>query len=203
METEQAETKRMLRELGDQAKRVARERSAYDGAWEEARRARVELLAAIVDAVRPALPALGSGLALRWSSHGVDAASAKAPFRAVLVGQMQKGPSLPCRFALASDSRRGRYGGTALYLTDEGVFVDLEYDGAWSDVPGEVSKWEAKWCPMTADDVVAEYDVADVLDRLTTALVQQAHGATPMRTANLLTRAKQLQALTKMLRGMR
>lgn len=199
METQKDETAKLLHDLGDRARRVARDRSDYDGAYNEAKAARADLLTAIIDAVKPALPALCSGVPLLWSYPKIS----EGPVIRALQLTQPRGPAFPVRFALATDSRRGRYGGTALYLTDHGQLIDMSFDGPWSDVPGEVSSWEAKWSPLTAQQATEEYDIHEIIDRLTTALVEEAKGKRPMRTASLLTRARQLQALTTMLRGMK
>lgn len=192
--------KQVINELAEQAKKVGRQQTDYDEAWDAEHRARAELLQAVLDSVRPALRAICNRVVIKGTSSAAGSTTDAALWRGLLVSSEPSGGG-PKVVPIAGDRHRGRYAGSDLLLNDEGVLVEIVYEGTYSNVKGEISSWEGKWCPLTCRHAITEYSADKIIDRLTTALLDSAKGASPMRTAMLLSRAEHLRAVTVMLKS--
>jgi hypothetical protein len=195
-------TERIVNDLAEQARRVGRQQEDYDAAWDGERRAQAEVLDGVVTAMKPALRAICGKIPIKGKSSARGSGTEAATFKGVLVSAEPTGQG-PRVVPIAGDRHRGRFAGTDLFLNDQGVLVELVYEGSWSNVEGEESHWEAKWCPMTSRHVITEYSVEKIIDRLTTVLLESAKGAAPMRTAMLLTRAETLRNVAGLLKAVK
>jgi len=167
-----------IRGLAEEARRIGKQHSDQASAWEKALKAKAEFLLAIIDAIRPALPAICSRVVLKKDAPDGRRGDQAATWTGV------------CVAGGLGDAR-------ALYLNSEGVLVEVDYiwGGGW--------EWEGKWCPLTVAHTVTEYEVEPIIDRLAQLLVAQARGSAPHRTAQLTAIAAKFEALTILLRGSR
>lgn len=194
-----------LKAIRATAERVERDLGELDAAGAVLREASAALLAATVDAYRPALRALGStvGASSTTTTNAAGGMTSVEPFpwRGVWVGG--DGPTLIARESAGPLMARGRHGGTRLILDTVGQFAELSYEGPWSNVPGEVSSWTASVSLLAPITVVERYNVNVVLDKLAAALAAQANGTSPERAVLLREKADRIQALVKLVRSWR
>jgi hypothetical protein len=164
-----------IRDLSEHARRIGIRHADQTSAWENQLAAKAEVLAAVVEAAKPALDALCSPVAIRGRVGG---ATEPMPWRGLCLAG-------------------GRPDGRALYLNEHAALVEVDF----TYVDG--TRWESKWCPVTPRHVITEFELADLLDRLAEAMNAQLKGAAPERTEKLLARAAQLQAVALLVRGIR
>jgi hypothetical protein len=198
MQTEKKETKRLLRELGDQARVVGKQDDERRAAIKSDRDSKAELLEAVVDAVRPALRAIATRVQL-------DAAGTRCADRnGLLVGTKKTKEEYvvgPVVRPISGDPLRGRYGGEDLFLMEDGGFFEVTYDGPWSKVAGEKSGWQGIGVPVGAAEVVAGYDLGSILDEVEEELVAQAGGGAARATARAWASAERIHAIAVLVRA--
>jgi hypothetical protein len=177
-----------LNEIRRTAAMVAEEKAELDAAGYELRLEKAKLLEAVIEAMRPALPALCSqvGAGATFSPEG--GTTVPASWRGLYVDG--EGPTRHLGVAM-----RGRYGGERLLLRQDGALVILAYDGPCSDVFGEVSSWKTTERVVTVAEASETYDVDLVITRIQRALEAQATGGSPFRAAALREKAARLRAL--------
>jgi hypothetical protein len=190
-----------LKRIRATAERVERDHAELDAAGAVLHEANAALLEATVEAHRPALRALASVVGASGTSSGAGTTVEPMPWRGVWLGG--EGPTLIARESAGPLMARGRHGGTRLILDTAGTFVELSYEGPWSNVPGEVSSWTASVALLNSRTVVERYNVNVILDRLAAALLAQANGVSPERAVLLREKADRIQALTKLIRSWR
>lgn len=170
-------TQDAIRKISDTARQVGRMQAEREQAFVANLTAKAALLGSVIEAVKPALPALVQ----RAPQAGVaKEVRSFYDWRAVRVAGVG-GPVVD---------------GRQLLLNEHATLVELHFRVSG---PG---LWGTRWSPLTAQHVVTEYDVAEIVDNLGAALVAQAEGTSGMKTAILLSRAKQLDAVVTLLRSM-
>jgi hypothetical protein len=190
-----------LKELRATAEAVGAQTAALDVAGLDASMASAELLAAVLDALRPALRAICSPVAVYSTTTGAGTTTEPSGWRGLyLAGD---GPQIVGRHQLDDGAVRGRYGGERLMLRDDGQLVVLRYEGPWSNVYRETSSWTATAAVVDAGAAAGRYDVPGILDALAQALAAQARGGAPARAAKLREKAERLQALVILVRSWR
>jgi hypothetical protein len=180
-----------LKQLRSTAVAVEAQTTALDIAGTDAAVAKGELLDAVIDAIRPALRAICSQVALACAFTAEGTTTEPAPWRGVHL--MGDGPWLTDR-KTSPDGIRGRWGGDRLVLRDDGQLVTLRYQGPWTSVKGEVSKWTAEAAPTDAVSAAARWDLDVIIGALSDAVMAQANGAAPERTAQLRESAERIRA---------
>jgi hypothetical protein len=168
-------TEEAIKGLAEEAQKIGQQHQAQASAWEQQLQAQAVLLDAVLGAIWPALPAICSRVELKRQA-GIGT---PAPWKGVRVG------------GSLTDGR-------ALYLNEHGALVDLNYT-----LKGNGNEWSAAWCPITTRHTVTEWNVADIIENLTRAMMQQQKGGWAERTAIMQSRAAQLQVVASMLRGMK
>lgn len=178
---------------------VASERR--DKAFNELTSAEGELLAAVVEAVRPALRAISSRIP---TSGGVQA-----------MGDVNRQRDLPTTYweipGFCVDDDRpgpqedqvrdngGSYTGADIFLLVDGTFVRLQYEGRWSRWQGSTSEWNVRASTLTATEVANITDVDEAIERLSKALDRQLEGGTERRAAKASARAEKVRAIRSLL----
>lgn len=190
-----------LKSLQEEAKIVGRHGAELDAALTNVAAARAEMMTAIVEAVRPALRALSSRVALSSHESPAGILSEPAAWRGIYLDG--DGPKLTRNAPVMGGYVRGRWGGNRLMLRDDGALVVLTYDGAWTNVPGELSSWTAQAIEIDAGTAAAKYDVTAILDRLMEATMAQAKGASPRRAAEARGEAERWRQAAQIIRSSR
>lgn len=169
-----------ITELRAVAQRVADQHADLEQAGEAIRAEKAGILRQVLEAVRPAARALAAPVGIGMTCGGragntIEPASWRGLY---LAGQ---GPTLVDRVAVpqpemkrAAFPERGRHAGARLLLRADGALVELSYDGPWSTVPGEVTKWTAT--PRAINDVEAtkRYGLEGIFGELKDALRKAA-----------------------------
>ena len=185
----------ILPELRAKAMAVAGSRTAYDAAFTNDRSARAEFLAGVIEAVRPALRAICSRVLVGSTTSPAGTTTDPAGFRGLFL--TAEGPFKKT----VGDNQRGRFEGKSLVLRDDGSLCELVYQGPWSEVRGEITKWVAEVVPRSASDVGEDWDVDDVTEWIADALRAQAKSAMPSRAKAMNEQAERLWAAVRLIRG--
>lgn len=136
------------------------------------RDAEAEVLAAAIDAARPALKAICSQVKVSHRStngrngcHPVHRYGCHAQDGLVLMdGYDQDGDS---------SSNRGSYSGDRLVLLVDGTLAVFERTGTWSHWQSEWSQWEATVRPIAVREAMDTYDLDPCLTAISEALAGQ------------------------------
>jgi len=185
-------SKRQVEELAAQ-----HDRKLAAGA--EAERAAGDAMRAIVEAVRPALPALCSAIQVAGMrrARGQEErmyADPREPRGVLLEDGFTEGPG--------DDS--GSLGGERLYLLDDGRFASIARSGVWHDDPEKPDQWVTK--ARVVESVIGDVEAAAVLapsqlaERLAELIEQQLKGSGNRRAEQLERRAERLRAVAVLLR---
>ncbi len=186
-------------QLAGLARAVAGQHGALQSAIEDERGAEAQLLEKTVDAVRPALRALSSRLKASertfWPDR-VSTATEKSYHaeRGILVdgdGPTQDHPR----------ANEGSISGQDLVLLDDGTFAVLDWSGSWSRWQGAPSSMQSALTPITARDVVENYDAENIAQNLVDRLEAQVNGKATKTTAAARERAERLRAVASLLGG--
>jgi hypothetical protein len=185
------EPEKIAKEIGAQARAVAKQREDYDAAHLEEKVARAFMLERVVDEVKPALRALCSRVAVSGVVTKSGEHTDPATFRALrLWGETL----LQSQFGVGHDDA------VAVYLTDHGDLTSASYHGDWH--PGGVWKWEVEFALLTPGKAIElAGDVAPMLDAVARALEQEAKGAAVARTARLKEKAERIRAAALLMRS--
>lgn len=183
-----------LSQLNAQARGIGAAKDASDAAHADKTTASTELLAAVVEAIRPALRAMSSRIVVKrtMTKEGKteDFLGEPGVYLASLGPKPGPGPT----------PTAGSWQGTDVFLCREGSFAMLSYDGDY-DRDG-VSKWEAAVVELVARDVVDMFPLPVVLDAITRAMAEQAGPGTARRTQKIQEQAERLRALTKLVNSL-
>lgn len=191
--------------LGEMAVAVGEDHRELQETIRTEREEKARLLERVVEAVRPSLKAI-SGKILTVEEHSPGEEPMRGYLagpngRGVLVGVIDAVPKtgLP-RLSLPS----GKYSGKALYLSETGAFVELEYHGrVVEEVLGSCSRWAAStW--ETGDPahvVAARWPVHEITKRLADVLEGHLRGKGTKRIIAVEQNVEKLRALSVLLRG--
>jgi hypothetical protein len=178
---------------------VAEQYATMQTAIEEERAAEADLLAQIVEAVRPALRALSSRLKASertWWPDRVCTATERTdhPERGVVVAG--DGPERD--HPRAND---GSVTGQDLVLLDDGTFALRDWSGSWSNWQGATSSQESTLTRISLRDVVESYDAENIAADLAYRLQAQLGGKATKTTAAARVRAEKLRSVSTLLAG--
>jgi hypothetical protein len=193
-------TESKLKQLRSTAAAVGKQAAALDVAGTDASLAKGELLAAVIDAIKPALRAICSKVAIGSTITDAGTTTEPASWRGLyLAGD---GPCLVDR-KTSPDGIRGRWGGDRLMLRADGHLVTLRYQGPWTNVRGEVSKWTAEAIPTDAVSATGRWNLDVMIGSISNAVMAQANGASPRRAAQLRESAERIRALVVLVQSWR
>ena len=185
--------------LADLARQVAAQHAEMTSAISDERAAEEELLARIVDSVKPALRALSSRLLASertfWPDS-VSTATERSYHEERGVRLHGGGPSRD--HPRAND---GAIEGLDLVLLEDGTFARLDWTGTWTHWQGRASVDESTLTRLSLRDVVDGWDVDILAAGLHDRLTAQLEGRAPKRTASARERAEKLRAVSSLLGG--
>jgi len=195
-----------ITDLRSVAEQVGRSLDALDAAGAAALAERATILHEVIQAVGPALRALASQVGLASVTTSAGTIVEPAPWRGLYLGGA--GPTTGAPTVRGPISSRGRYSGTRLMLRQDGELVELVYDGPWSTVPGEVSRWKATERIVSPVEAVKTYGLDRLIGEMETALRKQfqadkTSSGAERRVAKLADEADRLRALRILIRGWR
>lgn len=182
-----------LEKLAATADTVAAEHRELTTAIDAKHEQAAALLTAVVERIRPALPALASGVWRSYRSwwptniYNTDEHDT-FKWRGLLVAGSGPEEDHP-------QSDQGGYEGGGLWLADDGRWYRVTYDGSWSRWQGADSQWEACADRLTVSQVVLAYDVDEIVTAITAALDSHV-GRRAKATASATETAERLAALT-------
>ncbi len=163
------------------------------------RQAAAELLALVVDIVRPSLRAIGSRVETshcHWTAERRDPDSERTSDRYVpLTGDLEP-------YSRNQTENEGVYHGRDIALREDGAIVRLRYEGSWSRWQGAANRWETSIREYSsAEEAVADgwLDVGTYVDTLAKALDSAAPGL-KARAEKARKNAAKLRAVVELLR---
>lgn len=185
------------------AEQIGRDLAAVDAAGAAVLAEKAILLREVVTALGPALRALSSPVSVAGIASANGVTTDPAGWRGVVITgdgpKSDKGEWVD--FAPGASGKRGRYGGARLILRQDGAFVELAYDGPWSTVPGEVSRWVAEVRVLSDVEVAKVYGLDDILTAIGEAV--EKHVQSHKKSSGLERRALKLDELAERIRALR
>lgn len=169
----------LIEELRKQATGVEAATAARMTAADAEKIAAAELLEAVVNAVRPALLAMGNRVLESWDEETETATPAS--FRGLCL--------------LGKDSPQNHFDSKAIILSEHGDLLLAKYTT-------QGDSWTAQFELMTPRAVVelAGNELASILEIIGRSLAAQARGASAKRTAAFATKAQRIHAAAVLLR---
>lgn len=187
--------------LGDLAIKVGDAHEAMEEAFDEESAAEGALLAAVIEKVRPALPALACRME---QSYAVTAFGDVDKQREEEEPFQDLGGLLLCGDGDAvrdnPTDQRGNFRGAGLYLMADGALVTLIYRGTWSRWQGSGWGWVATKTELTPQAAAALFDLDGCVDAIEKALRSQLAGRKDRNTKAAADRATKLRALAELIR---
>lgn len=188
-------TEAMVRKVADLTPAVAGEHASYKQALAAEEQARGQVLAQVRRLVKPALPAICSQVIV----GGVIAiGGAQTREAAAWRGLKLGGNGLQPRIVV---NRRGSFSGHELYLHEDGDFVEIRFDGRWSGVPGEETRWGSTPYRVPDVDVARDHQTEVIIARIIRALEAQLQGGKAEKIRDLHAMAARLDAVAAMLKA--
>lgn len=192
-----------------QAEQIGRDLDALDAAGAAVLTEKALILSEVIKALGPALRALSSPVSIEAVQTSNGTSAVPGGWRGVFVAgdgpKTDKGDWID--FAPGASGKRGRYIGTRLILRQDGKLVELAYDGPWSSVPGEISKWKAEERVISEVEAVKLYGLDAILLELSNATRQAARTDKPgpngfeRRGLKLADLAERLRAVCTIIRA--
>lgn len=186
---------RTLNQLSAQAIGVAAAVDANAQALVDKKNASVELLDAVVNAVRPALRAMSSRIVTSRITSPAGTTETALDEPGLYLTCLPPMRDRPGPYITA-----GAWQGTDVFLCREGSFVMLSYDGE-ANRDG-VSKWAGAVVELASRDVVDMFPLPVVMDAIARAMATQANGNTTRRTEQIRNQADRLRALVTLVRSL-
>lgn len=190
-------TPETLASLATTAATVAAEHTAYTEALTTEQQAEGALLTKIIATVKPALRALASGIKSRdYSTAGRNGLNPVHTYDTFT----ERGVLLVDEYDHDKDEsgNRGTNGGSRLYLLDGGQLAEVAREGTWSRWQGEPDTYEATLTIISAGEAVDRYELADMVQAISTKLEEQAKGSKAKRTKAAQARAEKLAAVASL-----
>jgi hypothetical protein len=168
----------------------------------EVRDAEVALVTKILEAVRPAVRALGSRPQVgdEYVVDGVQGEQPRAAWRGIVLTCAPKDAGPTRKKHHSHNDTDGSYVGYDAFLREDGSIVELSYSGHWSQWQHSRCSWEATERVLSVADFVDEYEPSrpeDLVKHLQE--VVDAAGDRSKRTAAMSARAEKLRAVTALL----
>lgn len=186
----------ILTALAEQARGVAADVEENTVAKADKRSAAAQLLSGVVDAVRPALRAMSSRIVIARVSSGAGKTERTLDEPGVYLASLHA----PVPLTPGPQVMAGTWQGTDLFLTRDGSFAMLSYDGVHE--AGGVSQWEAAIVELRVEDVVEMFPLAVTLDAIARALTAQVGSNLGRRTKQIEEQAERLRALASLTRSL-
>lgn len=189
-----------IKTFSDKASRVAEQHEAMQQAYASESEAKAELLRAVIEAVKPGLPALGSRVPQSYTINGhADCNKQREKtsyFDDIYCGIVVAGEGLQRD---NPRDNRGSYEGSHLILSHDGVLYELSYFGDWSKWQGSSWGWEAELAAIDEGEAVDSFNLEEIVSSLSEALDAQLSGNAKKRTKAATERADKLRALAQLL----
>lgn len=189
-----------ISKIASQAAHVASVHADLTSARSAEEQAEAELLDALIAAVKPALPALSSRIVASERTTGI----ATDRQRDAKTWREEKGlcvTGTPGPARAGGRDTRGEYKGYDLFLLADGTWLELAYEGSWSNWQGESCLWSTTSRKLTSLDVAREYDdVPALVERIEKALAAYANGNATKRAQAARSRAEELRAVLTLIR---
>lgn len=185
--------------LDNLARRVATQHDAMAAAITDERHAAAEVLARAVEVARPALRAISSRvLQERRTFWPTSVETATEETYHDVRGLRLAGDGPERDHPRAND---GAIEGEDLLLLDDGRFVRLTWSGSWTRWQGRSSESRSELEILTLAEVVAGWDLDEILAALAKALEAQLSGRAEKTTKAATERAEKLRAVAALLGG--
>lgn len=201
-ETKQAEeTKQveMVNEIVALSKTAAENLALAEDAKEREARADAQVLAVVIEMVKPSLRALATRIQVseetRWVNGNMQTETQVE--YAKVAGVRIEGSGPMDRNRRDND---GRTDGVDVFLCTNGELVRVEYSGRWSRWQGASSRWEAEWSTLPLDAYIRTYSLSSFLISLRDALRKEALGNRAAQAKSRTERAAKVEALLALLK---
>jgi len=203
------ETESVLNEINNAAPMVAEQHCEHVTAVAEQAAAEVELLTAVIEKVRPALPALGSRVKVAYYAEveGPGREEKYADWQGLYINRTgdRVGPVME---GAKHGRNRGPYVGVDYFLITRGTdflpvgqFAEVSYSGNWTCWQNEADRWQAEVKLISPAEALETLSLSTVLSELSTALIAQLQGKKPERIKQARETAERLRALVTLLGG--
>jgi hypothetical protein len=198
METQNEVTSETLATLATTATTVAKDHEAFTEALSRETQAEAALLERIIVTVKPALRALASRITKEdyatSGRNGCNPVSRRSYFD-------ERGVCVVDAFDREKDEtgNRGSYGGSRLYLLDDGRLAEVDREGTWSCWQGEADVYTATLTVVVAAEAVRHYHLTDMIEAINTKLAEQVKGEKAKRTKAAHARAEKLAAVASLM----
>lgn len=187
--------------IGRLAEQVAEQDAELEGAIDAERKAEADLLRLVCERVRPAISALSSRVQTAMAEDR-DGTPSYATWRGLYINihGERVGP-----YRSSQHDASGIYTGTDLFLcpdSSDGTgfqFRELHYSGRWSRYENALIYWLAQERVLTIAEVVAEYDIPDVITCVEASLRMYAAGNATKRAEQARNAADKLTAVCALL----
>jgi hypothetical protein len=170
---------------------VAAEHAASVEAHQAVTEAEADLLARVVEAVKPALRAVSSRRRVTERTFWPDRVCTETVYTAGPLALRVYGSGPTEDYPRAN---RGSIEGTDLYLNPDGTWTEATYSGSWTRWQGESSSRDATDKALTVREVADAYGVDDIFAAIGEAL-SKAKGTRDKPTAKALERAERVRAV--------
>ena len=197
METQNEVTSETLATLATTAATVAKDHQAFTEALATQNQAEAALLKRIIDTVKPALRALASRIVKLDRStsgqNGCNPVEQKEWFE-------ERGVCIVDAFDREKDAtgNEGTFGGSRLFLLDDGRLAEVDRTGTWSQWQGAWSGYEATLTIVDVGTAQRHYHLTDMIEALNTKLAEQVKGEKAKRTKAAHARAEKLAAVASL-----
>ena len=176
---------------------VAKDHEAFTAALATQNEAEAALLGRIIETVKPALRALASRIKkYDFSTSGRNGCNPVSRCEyfdergVMLVDDFERGKD--------ATGNEGTYGGSRLYLLDNGTLAYVSREGTWSCWQGAADTYTATLAIVPTVRAVEMYELTDMVEALNTKLEEQAKGSKGKRTKAATERAAKLAALASL-----
>jgi hypothetical protein len=167
----------------------------------EENEAAIALVTEILSIIRPAVRALGTRplISDSYIAGGNRLVYVRASWRGIALTTTKPGAE---RQKIRRDDNDGAYGGSDVFLREDGVLVELTYAGSWSNWQNARCAWESAEREISIAKFVAEWSCASpesLIDHLQE--IVDAAGDRAPKTAAARDRAGKLRAIVALLGG--
>jgi hypothetical protein len=181
------------------AAQVAAQHGELESAIDAERYAEAAILERAIAAAKPALRAICSALRSRDTTTGLaDPDKQRREYETHAErGLRLDGDAKAEREQSRADS--GTYGGSALYLLDDGTLAERTWSGRWTRWQGGTDETLSTLRPVTPREAMDSWDLDDCIESLRAALEGQLTGKSPERAKAARARAEKLTAVGKLI----
>lgn len=195
----EAQQVELVNEIVGLSKTAAENLALAEDATEREVRADAQVLAVVIEMVKPALRAIASRIQATeetvWVNGNTQTETHRTWTKVSGVRVIGEGP--------VDYNRRdndGRTGGVDVFLATSGELIRVEYTGRWTRWQGSRSHWEAEWSTLPLDAYARNHSVTLFLTALRDALRQEVRGGRVSAAGARMERAAKVEALLALLK---